>query len=92
MFFRNLLKKQIIYLCVEENILEHQIIHGFIIRPFQDYKLACLFFEKNYKNSFIGRHVMIPIYSFIPSIFHKWILEFKLRNIYWLNINKILTK
>ena len=49
MFFRNLFKKQTIYLCVEENILEHQIIHGFIIRPFQDYKLASLFFEQNYK-------------------------------------------
>jgi len=90
MFLENLFKKQTIYLCVEENILEHQIIHGFIIRSFQDYKVASLFFEQNYKNSFIGRHVIIPIYSFIPFFFHKWILDFKLRNIYWLNFNKII--
>ena len=54
MFFRNLLKKQIIYLCVEVNILEHQIIHGFIIRPFQDYKLACLFLKKIIKIVLLG--------------------------------------
>ena len=80
------------YLCIEDKYESHpHIIHGFIMKPFSNKLLAIDYWKKNYNiNNFSGRHVTIPICSFIPSLFHKPILNYKLRNIYWLNCNKII--
>lgn len=80
-----------VYLCYEdvETPNTYSQIKGFICYKFNSFtqadKTFSLWCEKNNEK----RHTMIPICKWVPNIFDKYILNYKLKNMYWLGKNKI---
>lgn len=80
-----------VYLCYEDvsykpnDILP---IKGFKCYRYNSFENADKVSNKFYKMNNI-RHTMIPICKWVPYIFDKYILNWKLRNIYWLGIHTI---
>ena len=73
-----------VYLCVErkeKRDYNSSIITGFKCWRYNDYHNA----DKGFKNveHLDVRHTLIPICRWVPQIFDKYILNWKLRNIYW---------
>lgn len=80
-----------VYLCLETtNSLEpnsYSAIRGFECYKFNtfesaDYAWRININSINYKNNI--RHTMIPVCKWVPQIFDKYVLNWKLRNTYWL--------
>lgn len=80
-----------VYLCLEDtNGYEpnsYSAIRGFNCYKFNtfesaDYAWRINYNSINYKNNI--RHKMIPVCKWVPQIFDNYILNWKLRNTYWL--------
>lgn len=78
-----------VYLCIErkdKRDYNSSIIKGFKCWRYNNFHNADEAFNKVFKNineiSYV-RHTMVPICKWIPQIFDKYILNWKLRNMYW---------
>jgi hypothetical protein len=78
-----------VYLCVEKKNVNQQIINGFNCYTFKDFNNADAFYNKNIINK-ENRCTMIPVCKWIPMLFHKQYLNYKLKNLYWNNNITIL--
>ena len=84
-----------VYLCLEETNLHSPNrfgkIIGFNCYRYNSLENANVAFDKdvNKYNKMKTRCIIIPICKWIPQIFDKYILDWKLKNIYWLGKNKI---
>ena len=78
-----------VYLCYEDtNITTLNVcgpIKGFNCYRYNSFENADNAFQKNENNRGIidFRHTMIPICKWVPVIFDKYILNWKLLNMYW---------
>jgi hypothetical protein len=79
-----------VYLCYEDTNFEKPTtylpINGFNCYRFSSVEYADYGwnnFRKNEKKIEV-RHTMIPICKWVPPIFDKYILDWKLKNMYWL--------
>lgn len=78
-----------VYLCIERKEsrnYQSSIISGFKCWRFDTFEKADESFSKvfNNKHEILDvRHTMVPICKWVPKIFDKYILNWKLRNIYW---------
>lgn len=82
-----------VYLCYEDTNLEkpttHLSINGFNCYRFDSFEIAESNWKKNYlyENKYTIRHTMIPICKWVPKMFDRYIVNWKLKNIYWLGKN-----
>ena len=87
-----------VYLCWEDTDSKEPTSHSPIIEfycsRYNSFESADYAWRKyrEYNNSFVQakrevRHTMIPMCKWIPENFDKYILDWKLRNLYWLNKN-----
>ena len=82
--FGNLIWYDRVYLCCEDANLENpdtcSVIKGFNCVRFDSYFAA---------NAFIGtyktkvRHAMIPVCKWVPTIFDHYVLNWKLKKMFW---------
>jgi len=84
-----------VYLCYEETNNKYPNTYG-EIKGFNCYKYNSLknanegwYLHRKQLNKLDIRHTMIPICKWIPQIFDDYILNWKLRNIYWLGKHTI---
>jgi hypothetical protein len=83
---------QLWYVCIEKYNSNNEIIDGFDCMSFDNYKDAqnqkmdlCLC-----KDQEVGlRKTIVPVCKWTPTIFHSFIIGYKLRNKYWKNIINI---
>ncbi len=61
-----------VYLCVKR-----QYYGSYTCMKFDNYSQADSYYKKNYKNQEIISTLM-PVCKYVPNIFHKYILEYKL--------------
>ena len=74
----------LVYLCVEKKNTSAQITNGFNCYAFIDYNKAYAYCKKNMNNK-ENKHTMIPVCKWIPLLFHKQYLNYKLKKFYWNN-------
>lgn len=79
-----------VYLCIQNSESSHPLIDGFRCYKFNNFKEADKYLNKeNYKIMTGGihyhRHTMIPVCKWIPYRYHKFIINYKLQNIFWRN-------
>lgn len=84
-----------VYLCYED-VRHNQPndslpIKGFKCYRYNSFENADYMFKKEPNKENI-RHTMIPICKWVPQIFDKYILNWKLRNIYWLGKHTLYTR
>jgi len=79
----------LVYLCIEKKSINHQIINGFNCYTFKDFNNADAFYNKKLINK-ENRCTMIPVCKWIPMLFHKQYLNYKLKKLYWNNNITIL--
>jgi len=79
----------VVYLCIEKKNTSQQMINGFNCYTFKDLNNADIFYNKNINNK-ENKHIMIPICKWIPMLFHKYYLNYKLKKLYWNNNITIL--
>lgn len=60
-----------IYLCVKQHYYQ-----SYKCMKFEDYSQADSYYKKNYKNNEIS--TLMPVCKYVPVMFHKYILEYKL--------------
>ena len=79
-----------VYLCYEDTNQPNTClpIKGFKCYRYNNYQDINVNVNNHIKNSEI-RHTMIPICKWVPKIFDKYILNWELRNMYWLNKHTI---
>ena len=92
-FMKNWYKR--FYLCYEEtNPINYPlIIEGFKCYQFPSYELADKYYDENYnlrKNMSNKRNIIISVCIFVPSFLDKYIINWKLKNIYWKGNIRIL--
>jgi hypothetical protein len=76
-----------VYLCVEKEGYSEKI-NGFNCYYFTNYNSATNYFQKNqlkYNYNKNIRHTIVPVCKWVPNIFHKTYLNYKLKQIYWKN-------
>ena len=84
-----------VYLCLEDtnlnDINSFGIIKGFNCYRYKSFEHANAAFNKDFKYTKTNlRSTMVPICKWVPQIFDKYILDWKLKNIYWLGRHRIL--
>lgn len=79
-----------VYLCYDNNILNTNRINRGIIGKFDCYRYSSFtnanngwYNERKELHKFDLRHTMIPICKWVPQILDRYILHWKLKNIYW---------
>lgn len=82
-----------VYLCTEDltpiNRSNYNMpIRGFICKKFCDFEFADEYYQ-NMPNKENIRSTMIPICKWSPLWFDKYILEFRLKNIFWLGKHRV---
>jgi hypothetical protein len=80
-----------VYLCIEKDTTNTQIINGFNCYSFRNFDDANAYIDKNknkIKNIHDKRFTTIPMCKWVPCMFHKNILNNKLHELYW---NKNIT-
>jgi hypothetical protein len=77
----------VVYLCIEKKNISHsqQITNGFNCYTFKDFNNADAYYKKKIINNKENRCTMIPVCKWIPMLFHKQYLNYKLKNLYWNN-------
>lgn len=81
-----------VYLCVEFSN-SNNIIDGFNCYQYNSFKNADNAWNDKFVNNNVMRHTMIPICKWVPTFFDKYILNWKLKNLYWggkINIRKFV--
>ena len=77
-----------VYLCVEINC-NNAVINGFKCYTFKNLDVASNFYKMNNNkmnnNNIKKIYTIIPLYKWIPFIFHKHYLDYKLKKLYWKN-------
>ena len=87
-----------VYLCYENTQFKTLNmwgpIKGFNCYRFNSFENADDAFQKNEKTNGIldVRHTMVPICKWVPVIFDKYILNWKLKNMYWLGFHTVNNK
>jgi hypothetical protein len=85
-----------VYLCIQNSDISSKNIDGFKCFKFKNFIEADNYFYKNkYKilnDSIIYRYEMVPVCKWAPFRFHKFILNYKLNNIYWKNNITLMVK
>lgn len=82
-----------VYLCYEDTDLKppttYGPIKGFKCYRYNSFENADYGWKSSYKkeDKLCVRHTMIPMCKWVPEIFDKYILNWKLKNIYWLGRN-----
>jgi hypothetical protein len=82
-----------VYLCLEDTNLKKPTtylpIKGFKCYRYNSFQNADYVWHNNkiMEQKIEVRHTMIPICKWVPEIFDKYILKWKLKNIYWLGQN-----
>lgn len=83
-----------VYLCYEDTNFKppnpYGVIKGFDCYRYNSFKNADIGWDnKTELHKLEVRHTMIPICRWVPEIFDKYILNWKLRNMYWLGKHTI---
>jgi hypothetical protein len=73
-----------VYLCVEKKNQDDITIKGFDCYLFTNFEEADFYFNKK-KDSIIRRSTMIPICKWTPQFFDPYIIDYKLKKLFWLN-------
>ena len=73
-----------VYLCVEKE-QNTPIIKGFNCFLFHSFQSADKYYGNMKSNIGDKRHTMIPICKYVPYMFHPFILNYKLKKLYWNN-------
>ena len=73
-----------VYLCIEKKNTSQQMTNGFNCYTFKDFNNADAYYKKKIINK-ENKSTMIPVCKWIPMIFHKQYLNYKLKNLYWNN-------
>ena len=73
-----------LYLCVEKE-QNTPIIKGFNCFLFNSFQSADKYYKNMEHNIGDKRHTMIPICKYVPYYFHHYILNYKLKKLYWNN-------
>ncbi len=82
-----------VYLCCEDTDFKkpttYKPIKGFNCYRFNSFASADYVWNNLFKNNdeLEVRHTMIPMCKWVPKIFDKYILNWKLRDMYWLGKN-----
>lgn len=82
-----------VYLCIQKSEASHQFIDGFKCYKFNNFNEADDYYNKNFiesKNT--HRHTMIPVCKWTPFRFHKFVLNYKLLNLFWKNNITLMVK
>ncbi len=79
-----------VYLCIQNSKSSDPLIDGFKCYKFNSFAEADDYYNKNnYKlitdNKYYYRHTIIPVCKWIPYRYHKFIINYKLQNIFWRN-------
>jgi hypothetical protein len=79
-----------VYLCIQNSDISSKNIDGFKCYKFNNFEEADAYFNKeNYKIMTKGiyyyRHTFIPVCKWVPFRFHKFVLNYKLQNLFWSN-------
>ena len=78
------------YVCYQDNPIDNNYpIHGFKCYRFNTYQEADNYVREKYTKISTRRNSIIPICRWVPRIFDKYILNWKLMNIYWLGKHTI---
>lgn len=82
-----------VYLCIEDltptNVTNHNMpIRGFICKKFGDFEFADEYYQ-NMPNKDNIRSAMIPICKWSPSWLDKYILDFRLKKMFWLGRHRV---
>lgn len=86
-----------VYLCYEDTDLKINLLHSNPIKGFNCYKYNSFAsadsgwnYDKNIQQQLEEvRHTMIPMCKWVPEMFDRHILNWKLRNMYWLGNNSM---
>ena len=73
-----------VYLCIEKNS-NNQNINGFKCYTFTNFNQADNFYKMRFTDENNNRHTIIPVCKWIPVTFHKYYLNYALKNLYWKN-------
>lgn len=86
-----------VYLCIQNSPVSTPRIDGFKCFKFSDFNEADDYFIKTNnkiinENKEYHRHTMIAICKWIPLRFHKFVLNYKLQNLFWQNNITLMVK
>ena len=78
-----------VYLCIQNSESSHPLIDGFKCYKFDNFNEADNYYNNNksriMKEDKYHRHTMIPVCKWVPYRFHKFVINYKLQNIFWKN-------
>jgi len=82
-----------VYLCVEKNKSDDIIIEGFHCFRFKSFEDADSYYNNNNKNdsTILTRSTMIPICKWVPLFCDPYIINYKLKKLFWLGKHSFYT-
>ena len=86
-----------VYLCIQNSSVTSPHIDGFKCFKFSNFKEADDYFNKTNnknlpENKEYHRHTMIPVCKWTPLRLHKFVLNYKLQNLFWKNNITLMVK
>ena len=82
-----------VYLCIQKSESSYPQIDGFKCYKFTNFDEADNYFNKRFTEcKLTHRHTMIPVCKWVPYRFHKFVLDYKLHNLFWKNNITLMIK
>jgi hypothetical protein len=82
-----------VYLCIQNSDSSQPVIDGFKCYKFNNFDEADDYYNKRFtETNEYHRHTIVPVCKWTPFRFHKFVLNYKLQQLFWKNNITLMIK